>query len=338
MSRRHRSVVCAGALLIVGILLLGYDRYMQERNRELSIIYIPKVEDEDNQFWSTLLAGARLAADEKNIRLTIAAPKSEQDYDGQNALILWAIEQQPDAILLSPCDYEENLAAARLVGESKIPLVLVDSGVKEELGDCMVATDNFIAGVRMGELAKEKMTADTQIAIVSHIKNSTTAMERMEGIRYALGDQGGQIAEIVYCDSDYGRAEELTEEILAAHPGIGLIIGTNEYAAVGAARAVKRMGKGEEITMIGFDNSVEQVQFLEEGILDGIVIQKSFNMGYLAVEQAAAIARGEPYQAHIDSGSVAVTRENMQKPENQKLLFPFIQKQYQQEGRKSSGE
>ena len=90
--------------------------------------------------------------------------------------------------------------------------------------------------------------------------------------------------------------------------------------------------------MIGFDNSVEQVQFLEEGILDGIVIQKSFNMGYLAVEQAAAIVKGEPYQAHIDSGSVAVTRENMQKPENQKLLFPFIQKQYQQEGRKSSGE
>ena len=119
MSRRHRSVVCAGALLIVGILLLGYDRYMQERNRELSIIYIPKVEDEDNQFWSTLLAGARLAADEKNIRLTIAAPKSEQDYEGQNALILWAIEQQPDAILLSPCDYEENLTAARLVGRAK---------------------------------------------------------------------------------------------------------------------------------------------------------------------------------------------------------------------------
>ena len=60
----------------------------------------------------------------------------------------------------------------------------------------MVATDNFIAGVRMGELAKEKMTADTQIAIVSHIKNSTTAMERMEGIRYALGDQEDRLQKL----------------------------------------------------------------------------------------------------------------------------------------------
>ena len=81
--------------------------------------------------------------------------------------------------------------------------------------------------------------------------------------------------------------------------------------------------------MIGFDNSIEQVQFLEEGILDGIVVQKSFNMGYLGVQQAAAIVRGEPYQRYIDSGSATITVENMQEPESQKLLFPFIQEEYQ---------
>ena len=193
----------------------------------------------------------------------------------------------------------------------------------------MVSTDNFIAGTRLGELAKQMISDGIKIAVVSHVKNSSTAKERMDGIAYALDESAGQIVQVVYGDSDYAQAQRVTSELLNDYPDIGLIIATNEYSAVGAVRAVKNAGRQNEIAMIGFDNSIEQVQFLEEGILEGIVVQKSFNMGYLGVQQAAAIVRGEPYQRHIDSGSATITLENMQEPESQKLLFPFIQKEYQ---------
>ena len=193
----------------------------------------------------------------------------------------------------------------------------------------MVSTDNFIAGTRLGELAKQMISDGTKIAVVSHVKKSSTAKERMDGIAYALDESAGQIVQVVYGDSDYAQAQRVTSELLNDYPDIGLIIATNEYSAVGAVRAVKNAGRQNEIAMIGFDNSIEQVQFLEEGILDGIVVQKSFNMGYLGVQQAAAIVRGEPYQRYIDSGSATITVENMQEPESQKLLFPFIQEEYQ---------
>ncbi len=328
MKKRMREVLIIILLGCIG-LLWGWTAYVQDREEPIDVIYIPKIIDDTNEFWSSLLAGAKMAAQEYNVNLRIVAAESELDYEGQNEWILWAVEQKPDAIMISACDYNGTLTAARKVKESGIPLIFVDSNVEEPLEDCMVSTDNFIAGTRLGELAKQMISDGTKIAVVSHVKKSSTAKERMDGIAYALDESAGQIVQVVYGDSDYAQAQRVTSELLNDYPDIGLIIATNEYSAVGAVRAVKNAGRQNEIAMIGFDNSIEQVQFLEEGILDGIVVQKSFNMGYLGVQQAAAIVRGEPYQRYIDSGSATITVENMQEPESQKLLFPFIQEEYQ---------
>lgn len=327
MKKRIGEVVIL--FLLAGIALFwGWNQYASECGKQLEIIYVSKVSEDTNAFWSALMAGARMAAAEQNVKLTIVGPETEQDYEQQNEKILWAIQQKPAAIMLSACDYSRTLEAARQVKESGIPLVFVDSNVEEEIEDCLVATDNYAAGVKIGELAQQSLHEESQILLVGHVKNSSTAIARLEGITYALGDAAGQIAEVVYCDSDAEKAKELTRQALLENSGINMVIAMSEDASVGAARAVKALGYEDKVTLLGFDNSVEQVRFLEEGVLNGLVVQKSFNMGYLALEQAAAIARGETYQKYIDSGSESITQENMQEPENQALLFPFIPKQY----------
>ena len=71
---------------------------------------------------------------------------------------------------------------------------------------------------------------------------------------------------------------------------------------------------------------IEEIQLLEEGIFDAIVIQKPFNMGYLGIETAVRAARGRDVETYVDSGSELITKENMYSEENQKLLFPFFGK------------
>ena len=112
--------------------------------------------------------------------------------------------------------------------------------------------------------------------------------------------------------------------MLAEYPDMNMIAGLNEYSSVGAAKAVKDMGLADQIRMVGFDSSIEEIQLLEEGIFDAIVIQKAFNMGYLTIEKAILAAKGEPIPEQVDSGSELVTKENMYTEENQKLLFPFF--------------
>lgn len=327
MRWKSALLLCAGVLLAC----TGFVQYVENaKEKQIEVIYVTKIIDPKNEFWTALLAAAQMAAAEENVKLTIVAPENEEDYERQNELIYWAIEQQPDVIMLSACDYTQTTPAAKAIVENKIPLVFVDSEVDADIGDCTVSTDNFVAGMRMGELAQECMDDTTQIAIVGHVKNSSTALERIRGFRYALSGAQDQIVDVVYCDSSYEKAQEVTRDLLEKYPDIGVIVGTNEYAAVGAAEAVRQMGYQDGITMIGFDNSLEQVQFLEEGFFQGIVIQKAFNMGYLGVRQAALIAMGEPCQKSIDSGSVSITLDNMNEPENQKLLFPFVGKQFRE--------
>ena len=130
------------------------------------------------------------------------------------------------------------------------------------------------------------------------------------------------MAEIVFCDSDTDKAYELTCGLLEKYPDMDMIVGLNEYSAVGAARAVKEQGLADSIHMAGIDSSVEQIQLLEEGVYEALAIQKPFNMGYLGVETAEKLLQGESVEEYIDSGSELITKENMYTEENQKLLFP----------------
>ena len=77
---------------------------------------------------------------------------------------------------------------------------------------------------------------------------------------------------------------------------------------------MRDLGLAGKVTMVGFDNSVEQIQLLEEGIFQAIIIQKPFNMGYLGVEQAIRSLTGKKVEKNVDSGCKLITKEN---------LYPF---------------
>ena len=326
MKKRKWLLILSGCLVASIFLIFVLIERENASERRWKLIYIPKVNDTSNDFWTSLLEGAQMGADEFHGDITFMASDSEEDYETQNRLILAAIEEKPDAILLSPCSYTEVTDTAKKVKAAGIRLILVDSLMDEKIEDASIATDNFRAGVKMGQYMTKQMNAATKIGIVSHVQGSSTAIEREKGLRHGLGDYEERIQEVVFCNSDYDKAYEETKKMLREHPGINVIFGLNEYSAVGAARAVRDLGLTKQIQMVGFDSSIEEIQMLEEGVFSGIVIQKPFSMGYLGVEKAVSILKGASVKAEVDSGSELITKENMYTDENQKLLFPFWDK------------
>lgn len=294
-----------------------------QKEDPIRIIYIPKTMDASNEFWSALVAGAKMAAKEYNVVLQVVSPDAEEDFEVQNELIEWAIRQKPDAIAISPADYVENTETVKEVIKNKIKLVFIDSTINEDVQDALVATDNFLAGKKMGKFMKSFIKEDTNIAIVGHVKSSSTAIEREKGLRKALGEDEKRIVDVVFCDSEFSKAYNLTIKLLEEYPDINMIAGLNEYSSVGVARAIKQLGLANKVKVIGFDSSVEEIELLEEGVFQGIIIQKSFNMGYLGIEEAVKLVHGKKVDKNVDSGSQLITKDNMYSKENQKLLFPF---------------
>lgn len=186
----------------------------------------------------------------------------------------------------------------------------------------VIATDNIEAGRKMGEYISQNYPEDVCIGVVAHVQGSSTATEREQGLREGLGSMENQIADVVFGDSDYEKSYEVTMDMLRRYPDINVIAGLNEYSAVGAARAVRDLGLSGKIRMIGFDSSLEEVEYLEDGTFDAIVMQKPLNMGYLCMEKTIQMLNKEKIPETIDSGSVLITKETMYTEENQKLLFP----------------
>ena len=63
---------------------------------------------------------------------------------------------------------------------------------------------------------------------------------------------------------------------------------------------------------------------LERGTITAAVAQNDFSVGYLAVEQAACLARRRTPAQRGELRFFTVRKENISEPEYQKLLFPVI--------------
>lgn len=305
------------------ILCFLYGMKQYQANSPVRIIFIPKVYDEDNDFWMDTIYGARSAAKELQAELTVFAPDVESDYKAQIAYIQDAITEKPDVIAISPILYSGMTDEMEQIAKAGIRLILIDSKIDQDIETSYIGTDNIHAGTALGEKMRQFVEEDTKIAVMAHVKGASTAIEREQGMRQGLGKEQDRIAEIMYCDSDYEKSYELTKELFMKRQDITMIAGLNLYSIIGAARAVDELGLGSQVKVLGFDNDKEGIQYMEEGVIDALVVQKPFNMGYLGIEAAVRAARGEPVEKVIDSGMEVITVDNIYSDENEKLLFSF---------------
>ena len=323
--RKYRKVIII-IIILMAALLVAVTGLMSPgvtQTRECSLIYIPKIKDDTNDFWSSLISGCKMAAEEYGSKLEIMAPDKEENIEEQNRLLKAAIEKEPDAILFSPSSMSASDKLLKKAKEKGIRITYIDSYTDEELQDLTVATDNVEAGRRLGEYARTLLDKDSRLAIVSHVKGVSTAVEREQGFREGLGDYAKNIVEVVYCNSLFEKSYELTNELMKKYPDLEMIAGMNEYSAVGVGRAVSDAGAKDRIAVVGVDCSQEAINLMEMGVYKGIIVQKAFRMGYMGVEETIHMLNGDAVAKNIDSGCELVTPDNMYDSDIERLIFPF---------------
>ena len=321
----HKKEIITVAILMAAavVIFVGILKPEATQTKKCSLIYIPKIRDNTNDFWTSVISGCKMAAEEYESDLEILAPDKEENIEEQNKLLKKAIEQKPDAILFSPSSMGASDELLKEAKEKGIRITYIDSYTKEELQDLTVATDNVNAGRMLGEYARKLIDKDSKIAIVSHVKGVSTAVEREQGFREGLGDYADNIVDIVYCNSLYEKSYELAQELMRKYPDLELIAGMNEYSAVGVGRAVSDAGAKDKIAVVGVDCSQEAINLMEMGVYKGIIVQKAFRMGYIGVEETIHMLNGDAVEKNIDSGCELVTPDNMYNSDIERLIFPF---------------
>ena len=297
--RKLKSIaVCALCLC----LLLGLAGCAAAQ-RPLRVTLVLKTETDVAEFWGMLLSGVRKAAEEYGVELTVRTSPTETAIDEQIELIRQTAAEKPDVMILSAADYDRCAEATEEAIAAGIGVVAVDTDVNAEGRACFVGSNNYQIGQEMGSQMASYLPEGGKVAVIQHMLTTTTGIDRTRGVIDALTQAGNiEILGSYCCDNSTLRAKEITTALLE-----------------------DELGMGGKVFVVGCDNSQRQIALLEQNIIQAIVIQRPFNMGYMAVQQAVRVAQGETPEDFVEVACVLITRENMYTQENQKLLFPVME-------------
>jgi ribose transport system substrate-binding protein len=101
-----------------------------------------------------------------------------------------------------------------------------------------------------------------------------------------------EVVQMDYSDNDVEVGKAQTIDVLAAHPDIVGIFGTNVFSAQGAGAAVQEAGLGGVVEVVAFDSTEFAIDLLRKGVVTQVIAQKPGDIGYFAVLSAVAHARG----------------------------------------------
>ena len=317
-----------GLLLVVGVAVIAALAVQLPRDRNYEIVVVLKSTNPEMEFWEIVRAGIDTAAHEYDVAPVIVGPWLEKDIADQIRIFKGVIEQRPDGVILAASDYEALSPLAYNARDAGIRLVAIDSGVKGDAASSFIATNNVLAGEKAGRRIGELVGASGRIALISHIREVATAIDRERGVRegFASVSPSGSIIGTYYTGNVVDVAYDRTMHLLNNKEDLAGLVAMNELTTIGTAHAIVDAGMQDRIHFVGFDHSREEIALLEQGVIDALVVQKPFNMGYLGVATLLSVLAGEPVSEFIDTGSALVDRGNMYTPENQRLLFPFAER------------
>lgn len=266
----------------------------------------------NNPFWDDVNKGMKKAAEELGVKAEFVAPPVA-DANQQVQKIEALLERNLAGFAVAPNVPDSVISVIAKARAKGIPVICFDSDSPDSERLCYVGTNNEQAGFEAGRLLLRFLPDGGKVLIVSGGAGALNHNERIAGFKRAVKESPVAIGDTVYCNDDFNRATQLIEAYTAAHSDLAGIYCTASWA-ISAANVRKE--KGLDYIVVGFDTVEAELQLVKEGLIEGLVGQDPVNMGYQSLmtlhKLREAGDRMEEIADDIDTGSIVVTRENVE--------------------------
>ena len=267
-----------------------------------------------NPFFVAMQEGAEAAAADEGVELTFAAGTEDGDEATQIEAIENAISQGQAGILITP-NGPGVVDAIEQAREAGLFVIALDTPPDPaDAVDITFATDNFDAGLRIGEWTAAQLDGEdaliallaifeAQIGPVDYQRDQgfltgmgiDVADAKVNGDEAETGDYSGGSYTIV-CNEATNGAEDggatAMETCLSKNPDINVVYTINEPAAYGAFQALQAAGKApEDVLLVSVDGGCAGVGYVEEGIIDATSQQYPVRMAEEGVRAIAELVR-----------------------------------------------
>ncbi|MBI2516330.1 MAG: substrate-binding domain-containing protein [Opitutae bacterium] len=283
-----------------------------------TIAVIPK--GTTHSFWKSIETGARQAGTELGVQIIWKGPLNEGDRAQQIGIVNDFVASGVAAIVLAPSDETALRGPVRHATEQHIPVVIVDSALKGEIGKdyaSLVATDNRRGGQLGGEELARLLGGKGKVVLLRYAEGQASTAAREAGFLEVMARSPG--IELIVTNRHGGSttasAQDAAMNLLDRIREADGIFCPNESTTQGMLLALRQTGLAGRKKFVGFDTAPALLAALERGDLDALVAQNPRKMGYLGVVTAVKLLRGEQVEPSVDTGCVLVTRGNINSPD-----------------------
>mgnify|MGYP000381986658 CR=1 FL=1 len=271
---------------------------------------------ETNPFFVKMKEGAAEAAKAQGAKLLTGAGKTDGDNAGQVTAMENMIAAGAKTILITPSDSKAIIPAVKKARDKGVMVIALDSPTDPaDATDALFATDNYKAGVLIGQYAKATMAGKPlKIVTLDLFPGHPVGAQRHNGFLQGLGLQSfdaknnelAKPAEVVCMADSFGdraKGQTAMENCLQKSPDVTVVYTINEPAAAGAYNALKKAGKEKNVLIVSVDGGCEGVKNVGAGVIAATSQQYPLKMAAMGVDAGVEYAKsGKKPSGYTDTG------------------------------------
>ena len=316
MPRLHTSLTCVALLTALGA--------APAAAADTPVIGLI-TKTETNPFFVKMKEGAAAEAKALGAKLLSGAGKTDGDNAGQVTAMENMIAAGAKTILITPSDAKAILPSIKKARDQGVLVIALDSPTDPMDGtDALFATDNYQAGVLIGEYAKAALAGKAaKIATLDLFPGHPVGAQRHNGFLKGFGlaapaatsNDLGSAPDVVCMADSYGdqaKGQTAMENCLQKDPSINLVYTINEPAAAGAYTALKRAGKDKNVVIVSVDGGCAGVANVGKGVIAATSQQYPLKMAAMGVAAGVAYAKtGKKPSGYTDTGVALIAAKPM---------------------------
>jgi ABC-type sugar transport system substrate-binding protein len=202
---------------------------------------------ETNPFFVKMKEGAMEEAKAKGAKLMSGAGKFDGDNAGQITALENMVTAGAKAILITPSDTKAIVPSIKKARDAGVLVIALDTPTDPQgATDALFATDNFKAGVLIGQYAKAAMAGKTaKIATLDLAPGITVGKLRHDGFLKGFGIKEGDPMIVCSQDTqgDQAKGQTAMENCLQKNPDIDVVTSQRDREANYLPRVIDGVGR-----------------------------------------------------------------------------------------------
>lgn len=266
------------------------------------------ISTQNNPFFVTLAEGAKKAAKQAGVPLTVV--DASDDATKQVSDIEDLVSKNVSVLIVNPVDSDAVTGAVEAAIAKGVRVISVDRVVNGVDIDCQIASDNVAGAELATQYIVDTLGENVKTAELVGTSGASAAIDRSQGF-HNIADKKLKVVASQTADFDRTQGMTVMENMLQADSSIQAVFAGNDEMALGAVEAIS--GAKKDVLVVGFDATDDAIEAIRQGRMGATIAQQPDLIGSTAVENAIRLTKGESISKEIPVEVTLITKDTVDK-------------------------